>query len=94
MQDKFSILPVDKLLKWILEEEKTGQIFGITKKLFFNPQDNDVFKINRYGKTLDTPIGVAAGPHTQLSKNIITAYLTGSRFIELKTIQTLDKLEI
>ena len=94
MSDRFSILPADKLLKWILEEEKSGQIFGITKNLFFNPKADDVFKMKRYGKTLDTPIGVAAGPHTQLSQNIITAYLTGSRYIELKTVQTLDELEV
>lgn len=43
---------------------------------------------------LETPIGVAAGPQTQLSQNIVAAWLTGSRFIELKTIQTLDELEI
>ncbi|HEY5122441.1 MAG TPA: putative selenate reductase subunit YgfK, partial [Ignavibacteria bacterium] len=94
MSDRFSILPADKLLKWILEEEKSGQIFGITKNLFFNPKADDVFKMKRYGKTLDTPIGVAAGPHTQLSQNIITAFLTGSRYIELKTVQTLDELEV
>ena len=94
MSDRFSILPADKLLKWILEEEKSRQIFGITKNLFFNPKADDVFKMKRYGKILDSPIGVAAGPHTQLSQNIITAYLTGSRYIELKTVQTLDELEV
>ena len=50
--------------------------------------------MKRYGKILDSPIGVAAGPHTQLSQNIITAYLTGSRYIELKTVQMLDELKV
>jgi putative selenate reductase len=94
LSDRFSILPADKLLKWIFEEEKTGQIFGITDNMFFRPREDDVFKMKRYGKTLDTPIGVAAGPHTQLAQNIITAYLTGSRYIELKTVQTLDELYV
>ncbi len=62
--------------------------------MFFRPREDDVFKMKRYGKTLDTPIGVAAGPHTQLAQNIITAYLTGSRYIELKTVQTLDELNV
>ncbi|MGD8493229.1 MAG: putative selenate reductase subunit YgfK [Desulfobacterales bacterium] len=94
MSDKFTCCPIDRLLQWILEEEKKGQIFGIRKELFFVPQPHDVFKIKRYGQTLETPIGVAAGPHTQLSQNIISAWLTGARYVELKTIQTLDELEV
>ncbi len=94
MSDKFTCCPIDRLLQWILEEEKQGQIFGIRQELFFVPQPGDTFKMQRYGQTLETPIGVAAGPHTQLSQNIISAWLTGARYIELKTIQTLDELEV
>jgi putative selenate reductase len=95
MSDKFTCCPIDRLLKWILEEEeKQGQIFGIRQELFFVPQPDDAFKMQRYGQTLETPIGVAAGPHTQLSQNIISAWLTGARYIELKTIQTLDELKV
>jgi putative selenate reductase len=94
MSDKFTRCPIDRLLKWILEEEKQGEIFGIRKELFFIPQGSDVFKMKRYGQDLETPIGVAAGPHTQLSQNIISAWLTGARYMELKTVQTLDELEV
>ena len=94
MSDKFNCCPIDHLLKWILEEEKQGEIFGIRKELFFVPQSGDVFKMKRYGQDLETPIGVAAGPHTQLSQNIISAWLTGARYMELKTVQTLDELEV
>ncbi|MGD8411387.1 MAG: putative selenate reductase subunit YgfK [Desulfobacterales bacterium] len=94
MSDKFTCCPIDRLLQWILEEEKQGHIFGIRQELFFVPQPGDAFKMQRYGQTLETPIGVAAGPHTQLSQNIISAWLTGARYIELKTIQTLDELEV
>ncbi len=94
MSDRFTCCPIDRLLQWILKEEKQGQIFGIRKALFFMPQPDDVYKIQRYGQTLETPIGVAAGPHTQLSQNIISAWLTGARYMELKTIQTLDELEV
>ena len=47
----------------------------------------------RYGQMLETPLGVAAGPHTQLSQNIIAAWLCGARYMELKTVQTLDELD-
>ena len=47
-----------------------------------------------YGTTLETPLGVAAGPHTQMAQNIIVSWLVGARFIELKTVQTLDELDV
>lgn len=95
MTDSFSILPLDRLLSIILKQyDSSGNILGIPKELFFYPDPNDEFKTERFGNLLETPIGVAAGPHTQLAQNIVAAWLTGARFIELKTIQTLDELEI
>ncbi len=94
MSDTFTCLSLEQLLLWIKREEPTGKIFGIPKSLFFRPSDDDVFRINRYGRVLESPFGVAAGPHTQLSQNIISAWLTGARYIELKTIQVLDELEV
>ncbi len=94
MNQIFSCCRIDRLLKWIVEEEKSGQIFGIHKDLFFKPHGDDVFKMERYGQVIETPLGVAAGPHTQLSQNIISAWLTGARYIELKTVQTLDELDV
>jgi putative selenate reductase len=94
MSDKFSVIPSEHLLHWILAEEKSGQIFGVHQELFFKPSPGDPFKMKRFGKTLETPLGVAAGPHTQMAQNIITAWLCGARYIELKTIQTLDELEV
>ncbi len=43
-----------------------------------------------FGRSIETPVGPAAGPHTQMSQNIVAAYLAGARFFELKTVQTLD----
>lgn len=95
MTDKFHPLPIDGLLKMILQQySKTGFIFGIPDELFFRPKPDDTFRMKRFGQLLESPVGVAAGPHTQLSQNIVAAWLTGARFIELKTIQTLDNLEI
>ncbi len=46
------------------------------------------------GRTCATPIGPAAGPHSQLAQNIVLSWLGGSRLFELKTVQILDELEI
>ncbi len=94
MSDKLYKISLTHLLQWILKEEKEGKIFGIYKEQFFEPLSDDPFRMYRYGQLLETPLGVAAGPHTQLAQNIITAWLTGSRYIELKTVQTLDELEV
>lgn len=92
--DKLYVCDIATLLKWILADEKKGRIFGIEKELFFVPKATDPFRMHRYGKLLETPVGVAAGPHTQLSQNLIAAWLTGARYMELKTIQILDELEV
>ena len=94
MSDKLYTYPIDKLLKWILSDLENDKVFGITKSLFFTPNVNDPFRLKRYDQLLETPIGVAAGPHTQLSHNIILSWLMGARYIELKTVQTLDELEV
>lgn len=94
MSDRFYRIPIDRLYKWIVAEEKEGRIFGLYKELFFTPSKDDSFRMKRYGKLLETPVGVAAGPHSQLAQNIIASWLCGARFIELKTVQTLDEIEV
>lgn len=81
------------LTKWVLDElEMNESIFGIPKELFFQPDAR--FETTMFGQKLATPIGVAAGPHTQMAQNIIVAWLCGARFIELKTVQILDELDV
>ncbi|RCK80733.1 MAG: Glutamate synthase [NADPH] small chain [Candidatus Ozemobacter sibiricus] len=95
MSQEFSRLPIERLAQWILREEAAeGQIFGIHQSLFFTPQTTDRFTLMRYGERLETPIGVAAGPHTQMAQNLIAAWLCGARYLELKTVQTLDELKV
>ena len=43
-----------------------------------------------FGEKISSAVGPAAGPSTQLAQNIISAYLSGARFIELKTVQKID----
>jgi putative selenate reductase len=89
-------LPFEKLLHWILHEyHENGSIFGIPAYQFFKPRKDDPFIVQDfYGSILSTPIGPAAGPHTQMAHNIVAAWLCGARFIELKTVQIMDELEI
>ncbi len=94
MSDNFSIIPFRKLVKITLNQLNKGQFMGIPQDLFFKPDISDNFRFKQYNHVLESPIGVAAGPHTQLAQNIIAAWLTGARFIELKTVQTLDELEV
>ncbi|MCD8348990.1 MAG: putative selenate reductase subunit YgfK [Planctomycetaceae bacterium] len=84
----------EKLLTWILREYKeNGSIFGVHKSLFHRPRPNAPYAGRLFGDKLGAPIGPAAGPNTQLTQNIVAAYLTGSRYMELKTVQILDELE-
>ena len=39
-------------------------------------------------------LGPASGPHTQMAQNLVMAFVGGARFMELKTVQILDELEI
>ncbi len=94
MSDKLYPLPIEKLLKAVLDGLEKGSIFGIYKSLFFQPENDDPFKTKFFHQNLDTPIGLAAGPHTQMAQNIIAGWLCGARYIELKTVQTLDEIEV
>ncbi len=92
--DKFYSTNLRQLLTLILEQLEKGEVLGLDKELFFVPQKDDFFKLKYINDKLDSPIGVAAGPQTQLAQNIIVAWLAGARFIELKTVQTLDEIEV
>ena len=67
-------------------------IFSIDKAQFY--KDDRKNTVNVFSQSCTTPMGRAAGPHTQRSQNIVASYLVGARFIELKTVQIMDHLEI
>ncbi len=95
MSDHFHPLSLTHLWRLIISEfEREGTILGIDRSLFFNPDTEKRFQTALFGHDLATLLGVAAGPHTQMAQNIVASWLTGSRYIELKTVQTLDELEI
>jgi putative selenate reductase len=95
MSDTMKVQPFDVLLRQVLKEyAHSSSIFGIHSSMFYTPRPDSPLVQECYGQPLLTPIGPSAGPHTQLSQNIIAAWLCGGRFIELKTVQIMDELEI
>ncbi len=92
MSDKLTPIPFKKLIHWVIEEYKqTKTVYGIPKGKFYRKSGDQHIRL--FGEALDTPVGPAAGPHTQLAQNIIASYISGSRFFELKSVQIMDKLE-
>lgn len=87
MSDRMTCMSFSQLLDWVFTEYETKKtIFG--QRRFYKASKKPALEI--FGRKLETPLGPAAGPHTQLSQNIISAYVTGSRFIEIKTVQIID----
>ena len=95
MSDLFHPIGASQLARWIFEElDSQDSVFGIPCRYFFVPDDNAPFRTQAFGQALDTPFGPAAGPHSQMAQNIVAAWLCGARYIELKTVQTLDELNV
>ena len=68
-------------------------IFGINERFFWRPEPGRLVT-DAFGDKLAAPIGPAAGPSTQLANNIVACYLTGARFMELKTVPIMDGEQI
>ncbi len=93
MGDRMRPVPFEELMERIFSEYRNhGTIFGISKENFHKPSAKHSIEV--FGQKCATPLGPAAGPHTQLAQNIVSAYLVGGRFMELKTVQIMDHLEI
>ena len=87
MSDRMTPIPFSQLVTWIIKEhDEQGTVFGLQRPYIAKPENMRMI----FGRSLETPIGPAAGPHTQLTQNIVAAYYAGSRFFELKTVQMLD----
>ena len=93
MGDRMRPVPFEELIDRIFSEYRNhGTIFGIHKEDFY--KTNPKHSITVFGQKCAVPLGPAAGPHTQLAQNIVSAYMVGGRFMELKTVQIMDHLEI
>ena len=93
MGDIMRPVPFEELVNRIFSEYRQSEsIFGIHRDQFCTPDPSKAITV--FGQKCATALGPAAGPHTQLAQNIVTSYLTGGRFFELKTVQKMDTLEI
>lgn len=91
MSDRMSCMSFEQLLNWIRKEHDTkGTVFGVHRPYTAKPGQGQTI----FGRPLETPIGPAAGPNSQLAQNIAASYYAGSRFFELKTVQIMDGDEL
>lgn len=88
-------MPFPTLLQRVLREiDHNDAVFDLPlSKCFFGSADHDL-SVEFHARRAASPLGPAAGPHSQMAQNIVLAWLGGSRIIELKTVQVLDELEI
>lgn len=94
MSEYMRPMSFSELINWTKEEYKNeGRVFGIRKEAFYKNEKGTKLK-TIFGDEISSCVGPAAGPHSQLAQNILTSYLTGARFIELKTVQILDGEDI
>lgn len=87
MSDIMVQIPFHKIMERVMfEKEKYNTVFGVSN-LYTHDGSKD---LSLFNEKLENPFGPAAGPHTQLAQNLVAAYVGGSRFFELKTVQILD----
>jgi putative selenate reductase len=95
MSALFQPITADQLFAWVFSElDSRDSVFGIPREHFFVPGSDAPYESVVFGHRVGTPFGPAAGPHTQMAQNIVAAWLCGARYIELKTVQTLDELDV
>ena len=83
------------LVRSIFTELKDhNSIFSLPESKWYKARSGVDCSVEFNGKKASTPLGPAAGPHTQMAQNIVLSWLGGGRIIELKTIQINDKLDI
>ncbi len=93
VEKAFRPLPLELLARWVFGDLETRDtVLGIPRACVARPEPR--FSSRLLGRELAAPLGVAAGPHSQLAQNIVASWLCGARFIELKTVQILDELEV
>ena len=76
------------------ELERRQTIFDLPARRFFARDPARDYSVEVHGHRASTPLGPAAGPHTQLAQNMVLSWLVGGRVLELKTVQVKDDLVI
>ncbi len=103
---EFVPVPIGRLLRRANREySRQGAVFGLPEQKFYRPpalRDADTapgpstldLSVRVSGQRAGNPMGLAAGPHTQLAQNIALGWLAGARVFELKTVQVNDRITV
>jgi len=88
-------MPLATLLQRALaEHERQQAVFDLPERKWYRGREGLDTSVGFHGERASTPLGPAAGPHSQLAQNIVLSWLGGGRIIELKTVQVKDDLAI
>lgn len=71
--------------RMVREYREKKSVYNVSKI----PVTSEKTAVSLFRESADLPLGVAAGPHTQLAHNILADYAAGARYFELKTVQSL-----
>ena len=89
MKKTITPIPFRELMTWMTTEyQRDGSVFGVAKPFKATPR-----KLPIFDQQIESPIGPAAGPHTQFAQNIVAAYFAGARFFELETVGTVEETD-
>ncbi len=87
--------PFGRLVTRVLDEAAAGgAVLDLPRDKVVRGAGGRDWSTRLFGHEAATPLGPAAGPHTQLAQNIVLGYLGGCRVFELKTVQVMDELSI
>ena len=85
----------DRVYRMRLDDARERSIFHLPERKWWTPDPaGPDLSVSFHGHRAGTPVGPAAGPHTQMAQNLVLSWLAGSRIMELKTVQINDRLRI
>lgn len=85
----------DLVHRVVHELRREDAIFHLPRRKWWIPQpDGPDLSARFHDQIAGTPVGPAAGPHTQMAQNLVLSWLAGARILELKTVQINDRLKI
>jgi putative selenate reductase len=87
--------PFGALIRRMFDELRRAQsIFDLPARKFFLGDASLDLSVPFHGRRAASPLGPAAGPHSQMAQNLVLSWLAGCRIMELKTVQIRDDLVI
>ena len=95
---KRDLFPIqfEKLVSRLVRELQVdgGPLYSVRERDIWVADAAADLSVEHMAGRIGNALGPASGPHTQMAQNIVLSYLVGARFMELKTVQILDELEI